>query len=408
MLAWRIALRYLFSRKSHGVVNVISAISVAGVAVATAAIVIVLSVFNGFTAISEARLSALDPQIKITPVEGKTLANADSLARAVNAVEGVAVAVPVIEERGLAICGPQQKPVIFKGVPANYPNVVDIGSVIIDGVWADSAYDMATAILSVGVALDLEARPGMASVVDLYAPRRVGRINPANPAAAFHGDKLLVSGVTQIDQPEYDNDFMVIPLSTARGLLDYDTEATAVELRLQPGAEANAVAPRLREMLGLKAHVLTRQQQEASSFRMIQVEKWITFMMLTFILIIASFNIISTLSLLAIEKSDNMYTLRSIGATRGTVRRIFMWLGVDVSVAGGLIGAVLGSMLVLVQQWGHVIKLAGDESHMSIVYYPVRLDATDLLAVLGLVALVAAASGAIAMALAKVEPRKEE
>lgn len=408
MIAWHIALRYLFSRKSHAVVNVISAISVAGVAVATAAIVIVLSVFNGFSAISEARLSALDPQIKLLPSTGKAWHDADSVAAVALATEGVAIAAPVIEERGLAVCGSQQKPVIFKGVPADYASVVNIGSVIIDGLMTDSAYDMAATVLSVGVALGLEARPGMASIVELYAPRRVGRINPANPSAAFRGDRLMVTGVTQIDQPEYDNDYMVIPLGTARQLLDYDTEASAIELRLQPGTDADAVAKALSRKLGAAAQVLTRQQQEADSFRMIQVEKWITFMMLTFILVIASFNIISTLSLLAIEKRDNMYTLRSMGATRGTVRRIFMWLGMDVSVAGGISGIILGSLLVLVQQWGHVIKLAGDASHMSILYYPVRLEATDLLAVLALIAAVSAASGAIAMALAKIKPPKTE
>lgn len=158
--------------------------------------------------------------------------------------------------------------------------------------------------------------------------------------------------------------------------------------------------------MGDSAKVMTRAQQEANSFRMIQVEKWITFMMLAFILVIASFNIISTLSLLAIEKSDNMYTLRSMGATRSMVRRIFMWLGADVSVTGGLLGALAGSALVLVQQWGHVIRLVSDETHMSILYYPVRLEPGDLLAVLALTAAVALASGSIAMALAKIEPQK--
>lgn len=408
MIAWHIALRYLFSRKSHAVVNVISAISVAGVAVATAAIVIVLSVFNGFSAISEARLSALDPHIKIFPSTGKAWHDADSVAALAFATPGVQIAAPVIEERGLAICGAQQKPVIFKGVPPDYASVVDIEPVIIDGLMTDSAYDMAATVLSVGVALGLEARPGKASVVDLYAPRRVGRINPANPSASFRSDRVIVAGVTQIDQPEYDNDYMIVPLATARKLLDYDTQASAVEVRVTPDADLPSVAKSLSSKLGPGAKVLTRLQQEADSFRMIQVEKWITFMMLTFILVIASFNIVSTLSLLAIEKRDNMYTLRSMGATRGTVRRIFMWLGVDVSVAGGIIGIILGSMLVLVQQWGHVIKLAGDAEHMSILYYPVRLEASDLLAVIALIAVLAAASGAIALALVKIKPPKTE
>lgn len=401
MLAWSIALRYLFSKKSQGAVNIISAVAVAGVAVATAAIVIVLSVFNGFTHLADSRLSIIDPDLRILPASGKTWANADSVAALAASVAEAEMALPVIEERGLLIYGNQQMPVIFKGVPDNYGALVSIDSAVIDGNRQQLYFGHPAALLSVGVAMKSGVRPG--ALVNLYVPRRTGRINPANPNTAFRGKELGVTGVFQIDQPEYDNQHIFIPISTARYLLEYDHQASAIELRLKAGAPPDKAAQAIAAVIGDEAIVLTRAQAEQSAFRMIMVEKWITFLMLAFILIIASFNIISTLALLVIEKRDNMATLRSLGAPQSLVRGIFMRLGFAISIAGGIIGIIIGSILVLIQQWGHVIKLAGDPAQMSIHYYPVQLDLLDLAIVFMLSALVAIAASAIAAALSKNE-----
>ncbi len=401
MLAWSIALRYLFSKKSQGAVNIISAVAVAGVAVATAAIVIVLSVFNGFTHLADSRLSIIDPDLRILPASGKTWANADSVAALAASVAEAEMALPVIEERGLFIYGNQQMPVIFKGVPDNYGALVSIDSAVIDGNRQQLYFGHPAALLSVGVAMKSGVRPG--ALANLYVPRRTGRINPANPNTAFRGKELGVTGVFQIDQPEYDNQHIFIPISTARYLLEYDRQASAIELRLKAGASPDKAAQAIAAAMGDEAIVLTRAQAEQSAFRMIMVEKWITFLMLAFILIIASFNIISTLALLVIEKRDNMATLRSLGAPQSLVRGIFMRLGFAISIAGGIIGIIIGSILVLIQQWGHVIKLAGDPAQMSIHYYPVQLDLLDLAIVLLLSALVAIAASAIAAALTKNE-----
>lgn len=391
LLSWRIACRYLLSRKSHNAVNVISIISVAGVAVATAAIVIVMSVFNGFSLLAAMHLSEMDPDAKVLPAFGKTIANADSLASAILQMPEAAAAEPVIEERALAIADGKQMPVIFKGVGLSYGDVSHIDSLMIDGQRLAYPYGSPGMQESVGVALGLEARPGIAASVDLYAPRRLGRINPANPQASFRHQRFIVTGVFQVNQPEYDNEYVIIPIDEARSLLEYTDECTAIEVAAS-GEDSEKAAAAIAKRLGPDYKVLSRGEQEEVAFRMISIEKWVTFLMLAFILVIASFNIISTLSLLVIEKRDNMATLRALGATAGMISGIFMRQGWLITMAGGLAGIVLGSILTLTQQYGHFIKLNGDPSMLTIDSYPVRLEPFDLAIALAAVALVAFAA----------------
>lgn len=389
-LPWTIAWRYLFSKKSHSAVNIISIVSVAGVAIATAAIVIVLSVFNGFTALTEEQLTDIDPDAKALPVRGKTIANGDSLARALSALPGVAAAVPVVEERGLMICGDTQMPVVFKGIPDDYAQAVRLDSTIIDGAAVNEWQGLPAMTLSAGVAVSTGARPG--SLVDLYVPRRVGRINAANPSASFREEKLLATAVSRVNHPDYDNDRVYIPLASARRMLEYGTEATAIEIAFEPGADRQDAIRAVTQAAGNDIKVASRAQLQEYAFRMIAIEKWVTFMMLAFIMVIASFNIISTLSLLVIEKRANMQTLAALGANRSLATRIFICEGVLISLIGGMAGIVLGSILALIQQFGHVIRLAGDPSQLTIPYYPCQLRPADLLVVLALVAIVALAS----------------
>lgn len=389
MLALKVALRYLVSKKSHAAVNVISAISVAGVAVATAAIVVVLSVFNGFTDLAASHFSVIDPDLMVTSARGKTIADGDSLAVAIAGMEGVAAATPTLTERGLLVSGDSQLGVVFKGVAPGYTSVVDIApAVVASGEIPSEAVDVPAASVAVGVANRLMLRPGT-SAAELYVPKRVGRINPANPAGAFFSSPLVVARVFQVDQMEIDADHIIVPLSVARDLLAYETEATAVEIRTVPGADVDAVGRRVADSLGTGYIVSDRRMQHAEAFRMISVEKWVTFAMLIFILIIAAFNIISTLSLMVIEKRDNMATLRFLGATRPTVRAVFAWMGAIITLTGGIIGCLLGVGLSLAQQWGGFIRLGGDPSRLSVAVYPVRVAFPDILAVLALVAVMA-------------------
>ena len=385
MVSLRIAIRYLFSKKTHNAVNVISLISLAGVAVATMAIVCVLSVFNGFSDLSAAHLSLLDPDLKITPLEGKSISSVDSLISEIEQIDGVDVAIPTIEEQALAIYGDRQMPVMIKGVPSEYENTTDIKSIVIDGDFCLTDSIASYATLSVGAAIGLGATPSFYRYLGIYMPKREGRVNVANPMTAFRSDSLIVAAVYHVAQAEYDTDMVMLPFENAARLLDYDDEATAIEVKLKSPVNLSKVATQMQTILGDGFVVKDRLRQQEQSFRMIEIEKWITFLMLAFILIIASFNIISTLSMLVIEKSENIYTLHSLGATSTMISRIFMLEGWLISIVGGIAGIIIGVILTLAQQWGGFIKLSGDPSALSIDHYPVRLDVMDLFVVMGLV-----------------------
>lgn len=375
MLTLRIALRYLVAPKSHNAVNVISLISLGGVAVATAAIVIVLSVFNGFNDLAFSHLSVLDPQLKVKALSGKVFAESDSLCRAImENVPGAETATPVIEERGLIVSGDAQMPVRFKAVdPASYTSVVDFDKAIIDGVGLD-AIEIPAMTMSVGVALETGIRPSPEASAELYVPKRVGKINPVNPSASYLREPLLVGGVFRVEQAEYDTDMIFIPLEVGRNILQYyDSEASAIEISLRAGTSEKEVVKALTAFLGPDFAVETRIQQQATAYRMIAIEKWMTFALLTAILLIAAFNILSTLSLLIIEKRDDVSTLRALGATQPTTRHIFQWEGALITICGGIAGIVLGSILTLCQQHFGWIKLSGDASMLATVSYPVRL-----------------------------------
>lgn len=397
MFPLRVAIRYLFSKKAHSAVNVISLISVAGVAVATMSIVCILSVFNGFSDLAASHLSLLDPEIKVTPATGKTIQNADSLAASITQLPDIEKATATIEEQALAIYGDRQMPVRIKGVPENYDSITSLRSTIIDGEWIHGdGSQLSYTTLSAGTAITLRAFPGYDQYMGIYVPRRKGRINPANPMAAFRSDSLVVSGVFQVGQAEYDADMVIMPIENTRRMLDYTNEASAIEIKLKPGTDTGEAIAAIRALTGDGYNVKNRMQQQEQSFRMIEIEKWITFLMLAFILIIASFNVLSTMSMLILEKRDNIVTFKALGASKKTISRIFLIEGWLISVIGGVIGIIAGLILSLAQQWGGFIKLGGNTAAMTIDSYPVRVNPTDILAVMAIVLIVGILTSAAA------------
>lgn len=397
MLALRIALRYLLAKKSHTAVNVISLISVAGIAVAAMAMVCVLSVFNGFSDLAYDRVSLVDPDIKITPRQGKVICNADSLAEVISRIDGVDRVAVTIEDQGLALYNGAQSPVVMRGVPDGYENISAIGSLVIDGEMLDGedAFGRGYASLSVGTAIKIGARPDPERNILITVPRRIGRINPAFTMAAFRTDTLVVSAVYQTNQSEFDNDMVYLPLEVVRDLLDYETEGSAVEVAVKEDCSIDKVVKGLSDALGETYMVADRLRQQEESFKMIAIEKWITFLMLVFVLIMASFNILSTMSMLIIEKEDNLKILRSLGSGDGLLRRIFLNEGILIAVAGGAAGIIVGVVLCVMQQAFGLIELGGDHSQMSIVAYPCRLMWTDVLLVSAVVAVIGFISGYI-------------
>lgn len=389
-LALKIAWRYLLAPKSHGAVNAISIISVVGVAVATAAIVIVLSVFNGFRFHLNARLDTLTADVSVMPSYGKTFESGDSVAALLKMIEGVEEVMPEVTDNALVIGDSREMPITLKGVsPELFSRITSIDSLLLDGE-AISGYTPKQASISVGVA----QRLGMYSAGDtllVFAPKRHGRVNMANPISSFLTDSLQVSSVFRTMQNEFDENTVICDIETARQLFQYDNEATSVQIKAAKGTDPTLLAERIRESLGEDYVVKDRLQQQEVNFRMVEIEKWVTFLLLTFILLIASFNIISTLCMLILDKGSSIHTLYDLGLSRKRVGNIFWWESVLVTLFGAFSGLVIGLVVSLLQEKFSILKLAGDPESLVMNAYPVRVEWIDLgvtlipIAIIGLI-----------------------
>lgn len=387
-LSFNIALRYLRAKKGHTAVNIISIISVLGVVVTTAALICVLSVFNGFHDLIKEKLSTVDPDIAITATMGKTIANADSVVRVAQAIPGVEMAMPVVEDNALAIFADYSMPLRLKGVPKDYNRLTGIDSVIVEGDFLLEDEVSRYAVLGVGPAVNLNARAGSLRMLQLYAPQRRGQVDLNDPMNAFTEDSVFVAGIFMVQQKDFDNDMIFAPIDLARELFDYTTEATQVELKLARGASEQAVMDQLNAQLGESYTVKNRMMQQDASFRLVNMEKWITFLLLAFILVIATFNVISALSLLIIEKDESIRTFRSLGATDKQITRIFVTEGWLIALVGAVAGVALGLVLCLCQQQFGWLKLSARPDAVIVNAYPVSVVWTDVLVVFMLVAAV--------------------
>lgn len=387
-LPLKIAWRYLVSKKGHQAVNIISIVAVCGVVVSTAALICVLSVFNGFRGLIMGRLAMLDPEIAITATMGKTINDGDSVIDVVSAIPGVERAVPVVVDQALAIYAQMQMPVRLKGVPDDYDTMNDMDSVIVDGEWKLRDQVSRYALIGAGPAVRLMVRPGFLGMVNLYAPQRQGKVNIANPMGAFRHDSLFVSAIFQLQQNSYDADLIYVPLDMAKELFDYETEATQIEVKLVPGANEQQVMNGISKALGNGYQVKNRLMQQREAYRLVNIEKWMAFLLLAFILVIATFNVISTLSLLIIEKDESIATLRALGANDRQISRIFVLQGWLITLVGAITGVVIGLILCLCQQQFGWLRLSGDPANMIISAYPVEVQWTDVFFTLALVAAV--------------------
>ncbi|MCM1153454.1 MAG: ABC transporter permease [Muribaculum sp.] len=386
-----LALRFLGSKKSHGAVSAVTAVSVIGVAVATAAIICVLSVFNGFRDVLYERLDSLTPDVTVMPNAGKSVADGDSLCEAVRKVSGVDIATPVVEDQALILYNSHEMPVKLRGVDMDtYRRITALDSVMIAG-------DAAQGVASIGTAVSLGS-PQPGDVLTLFAPRREGRINLANPASSFFTDSIVLGGVYQAKQSEFDKDILIVPLDMAKDLFQYDSEATRVIVKAGKGVNAAELAERVQTQVGPAFKVLDRGRVQSDNSRMVNIEKWVTFLLLFFIVLIAGFNIISTLSMLVLEKDRQLSILSALGLPERRIGHIFGWESFYVTAIGGVAGILLGLGLCLVQQHFGLLKLSGDPSALIYSSYPVRVVWTDIplalipLAVIGLLTALTASS----------------
>lgn len=371
----RVAWRYLWSKKSHSAVSTISAVSICGVAVAAAAIICVLSVFNGFKAVIAERLDMLTPDVIVTPAKGKVFENGEELAGRINRIDGVEIATPTLTDNALAIYETREIPVLMKGVYRDqYEKVTPLGSLRIDTIC--TVEKNSGVLLSVGAASRLGAVSGEELL--LFTPRREGRVNPANPAASFLTDSIAIEGIFRTEQEDYDANLIVTDITSARELLQYDSEASAIEIKAKKNTDPEILAKRIAENIGNESFVVKdRFRQQEMNFRMISIEKWVSFLLLFFILVIASFNIISSLSMLVIDKQHNLSTFIALGFTRKDTGAIFWWESIYVALAGGISGIILGASLSLLQQHFGIIKI--NDNMPDPIAYPVVLEPGDIL-----------------------------
>lgn len=378
-LSFYIARRYLFSKKSHNAINIISMICVCGVVVATIALVCALSVLNGFNDLVAGMFSNFDPELKITPRTGKIFDPTTPEVQKVRELPDIAFSSETLEENALIRYQDRQDVAVVKGVDDIYHNLNQIDSVLIDGnfMLKDEVADYA--VLGVGLASKLGARPGFASPLELYVPKRDEKINLSNPAVSYSPEYAYIGGVFMINQQVYDEGYMLIPLSLARELFHYDKEVSAIELKLVENTNISTVKKQIRAILGDGFIVQDRFEQQKASFKMMQIEKWMIFLILCFILTIALFNVVGSLSMLMLDKKADVRTLRNLGANDSLISRIFLFEGWMISGFGALIGIVLGLIICFLQQTFGLVKLGQTAGAFIIDAYPVRVIFGDIL-----------------------------
>jgi len=391
--AFYIARRYLFSKKSHNAINIISAISVCGVALATLALVCTLSVFNGFHDLISGFFTHFDPDLKVEANKGKVFSPDTATVAAIRAIPGVEVVSMTLEDNAMAKYKEQQAMVTIKGVDDNFQTLTHIEELLY-GSPEFKLYDGVTDYGIMGIQLMYILRTGIEpySPIEVYAPRREAKVNLSNPTSSFRHEPIFSPGtVLNINDARYASSYIVTSLDYARRLFGYNTEVSAIEVGLSGKANANQVKQRIRHIMGEDYTVKDRYEQQAATFKVVEIEKFVTYLFLCFILMVACFNIISSVSMLILDKQANADTLRSLGATDSFVARIFIYEGNLIALLGAIVGLVLGIVLCLLQQELGLIGL-GTEGQFVVDAYPVRLKATDLFLVLLSVVTVSALS----------------
>ena len=375
-----IARRYLFSKKSHNAINVISAISVCGVALATLALVCTLSVFNGFQDLVTTFFTVFDPQLKITAVRGKVFDGQDKRVLQLKKMPDVEVYSESLEDNVMVQYQGRQAMAVVKGVEDNFDQLTPIDSILFgrgDLLLHDEVVDYA--IPGIQLLSTLGSGIRFLDPLEIYAPRRGTKVNMANPSTAFVTGNLFSSGlVFAVNQEKYDASYILTSIDFARRLFQYTTEVSAINLKLKAGADTDAVKKHIQDLLGDDFLVQDRYEQQADTYRIMEIEKLISYLFLTFILMIACFNVIGSLSMLIIDKRDDVVTLRNLGASDRQIVRIFLFEGRMISFFGAFAGVVLGLLLCWLQQEYGLIAL-GSSGSFVVDAYPVSVQASDVL-----------------------------
>ncbi len=378
-----IARRYLFSRKSTNVINVISGISVVGVAVATMALVVTLSVFNGFHDLVASFFTQMDPQLKVTPVKGKTMAEDDPILTKIRQLPDVEVATACLEDQALAVYGNRQMMIKLKGVQDNFDSLTHIREILEgDGDFELHAANMDYGIPGMGVAYQMGLGYAYQQPLKIYAPRREGQLNMANPSDGFVEDQLFSPGVVFcMKQGKYDKHYILTSIDFTQRLFDQEGRLSSLELRLRPGSNFEKVKSHIIQLAEGHFYIHDRYEQQSDTYRIMKVEKFIAYIFLTFILMIACFNIIGSLSMLIIDKRQDVVCLRNLGASDQQITRIFLFEGRMISALGAFIGIAIGLLLCWLQQQYGLVRLGSTEGSFVVDAYPVSVHPWDVVIV---------------------------
>ena len=377
-----IAWRYLFSKKSHHAINIISGISACGVAIATLAMVCTLSVFNGFQGLVADLFTDFDPELKVTLAEGRTFSANDAALKTLRSRKDVAAMTYCLEDKALVLGNEKQVVVTIKGMDESFAQQMNLNRLLYPQMPDDvvlSADVLEYGILGMQLAVQLGLRADFDAPIQVFAPKRGERVNMANPMSSFNSDELISPGcVFQVKQAKYDANYIITSLGFAQRLFDQRGRVSQVELKMEPGTNLSRAKKDIARQLGDRFVVRDRYEQQSDVFRIMKIEKLISFLFLTFILLVASFNIIGSLSMLMIGKEKDIDTLRNLGAATGDVRRIFALEGYLISLLGAVVGLVIGVLLCWIQQRYGVISMGRSEGSFIVEAYPVVVKVWDL------------------------------
>ncbi len=382
--AFYIARRYLISKKSVNVINLISGISVAGVTISTLALVVILSAFNGIDHSIRSMFSTFDPDIRITAAKGKSFDPSQTDLDALSRVSGVLSVIPVVEDDVLLRYGDRQYFATIKGVPVNYSKISDFDTTsITSGRFLLEANQIPFALVGQGVAYFLSVGLNFTEPVHIYTLKRgtTGRPSVAN---ALNHTTIYASGVFS-NQQEIDSKYVLVPFVFAQELFQLENQVNAIELELKDCFPDEEVKTEVQRILGSDFLVKTQFEQHELFYRVMQSEKWAIFLILGFILIIASFNILGSLSMLIIDKKADISILQSMGANQQMIRTIFLLEGWMISLAGAVLGLILGVAICWIQMEFGLLKIPGTDGAFIFSSYPVKIRVGDLLAVFALV-----------------------
>lgn len=380
-LAFIIARRYLFAKKSQNVINLISLISVSGVFTGTMALLVIMSVFNGLHGFVGNLFGTFDPDLKLTPATGKVFTLTQQQLDELKGIAQIEHLTGMLADNGLLKYGKRQMPAMVMGVDEEYRKVTGIDSIMEEGSFELTYRNENRAILGYILSEQLGTRSSFLTPLTLYAPKRTGTIPLASPERSFQTEYAAPGGTFSVKQVEYDANYVLISLRQARRLFDYDSLTySALGIKVRAGTNADAAKKPIEKVVGPGLSIQNKFEQHESFFKMMQVEKLMAFLILSFILLIAAFNIIGSMSMLIFEKKESIFTLKSMGADQRMITRIFLIEGWMISLTGIAAGLLTGSLLVLIQQHWGIIRFSGMGSYL-LDAYPVKLQGSDLLAV---------------------------